>query len=270
MPVAVNAVTPSTASVPPARCCVRPVLPRVPSGLLDRLRELPITAELPTVQFPSGLSADGQPVFAAFASRDSAGQLGSVGVGSAAFGSAALGSVAFRTAPVAPVWSGPPATPPRLATSPDGAARQRSQAVPSHLSSPDHQASLDHPASTVHLRRRMSSRAGFGAAAVAAVAVGMLASHRCCRRWGSHDHEPTSCSRCSFLEWLRRVAVVRPDRDRAAHLHSQPQVADFGVDCIGGRRTSPGSQPLRTGPPRPTPGSSIRRSPSTPAKGVEE
>ena len=150
--------------------------PRAPSGLLDRLRELPITAELPTVQFPSGLSADGQPVFAAFASRDSAGQLGSVGVGSAAFGSAALGSVAFRTAPVAPVWSGPPATPPRLATSPDGAARQRSQAVPSHLSSPDHQASLDHPASTVHLRRRMSSRAGFGAAAVAAVAVGMLAS----------------------------------------------------------------------------------------------
>jgi anti-sigma factor RsiW len=49
-----------------ARAALRAALsPRLPAGLFERLRELPITAELPLVQFPAALSADGQPLFAA-------------------------------------------------------------------------------------------------------------------------------------------------------------------------------------------------------------
>jgi anti-sigma factor RsiW len=48
-----------------ARAALRSALsPRLPAGLFERLRELPITAELPLV-LPAALSAEGQPLFAA-------------------------------------------------------------------------------------------------------------------------------------------------------------------------------------------------------------
>ena len=48
-----------------ARAALRSALsPRLPAGLFERLRELPITAELPLVQLPSAVSAEGQPLFA--------------------------------------------------------------------------------------------------------------------------------------------------------------------------------------------------------------
>ena len=50
-----------------ARAALRSALtPSLPSGLLERLRELPSTAELPTSHIAAALSADGQPLFAAF------------------------------------------------------------------------------------------------------------------------------------------------------------------------------------------------------------
>jgi hypothetical protein len=49
-----------------ARAALRSALtPRLPAGLFERLRELPITAELPPVLFPSVVSADGQAFYAA-------------------------------------------------------------------------------------------------------------------------------------------------------------------------------------------------------------
>jgi anti-sigma factor RsiW len=49
-----------------ARAALRSALrPRLPDGLFERLRELPITAELPLIQCPAALSAEGQPLFAA-------------------------------------------------------------------------------------------------------------------------------------------------------------------------------------------------------------
>jgi len=48
-----------------ARAALRSALrPRLPDGLFERLRELPITAELPLIQCPAALSAEGQPLFA--------------------------------------------------------------------------------------------------------------------------------------------------------------------------------------------------------------
>jgi hypothetical protein len=48
-----------------ARAALRSALrPRLPDGLFERLRELPITAELPLIQCPAAISADGQPLFA--------------------------------------------------------------------------------------------------------------------------------------------------------------------------------------------------------------
>ena len=46
-----------------ARAALRSALqPRLPAGLFERLRELPITAELPLIQCPAALSADGPAV----------------------------------------------------------------------------------------------------------------------------------------------------------------------------------------------------------------
>jgi anti-sigma factor RsiW len=48
-----------------ARAALRSALrPRLPDGLFERLRELPITAELPFIKCPAALSAEGQPLFA--------------------------------------------------------------------------------------------------------------------------------------------------------------------------------------------------------------
>ncbi len=48
-----------------ARAALRSALiPRLPAGLFERLRELPITVELPLIHVPAALSAEGHPLFA--------------------------------------------------------------------------------------------------------------------------------------------------------------------------------------------------------------
>lgn len=149
--------------------------PSVPTGLLERLRELPITAELPAIRFPSGLSADGQPMFAAFSGPGPVAEAGPT----------ALGAAGFGTAPFSSPWSGPATSPPvlaaPLASSPavPGAALTPARALSSTtagVDAPVEAGPHDHPGSSGHPRRRASSRTGLGAAAVAVVAVGMLAS----------------------------------------------------------------------------------------------
>ena len=167
--------------------------PSVPSGLLDRLRELPITTDLEGTRFPSGLSADGQPMFAAFAGPApmttapmttapmTTAPMTTAPVTTAPMTTASIASVleptGFHTAALAPAWSTTRPAPmirdaAALAPTPARAG------LPRHFPHPGLGAVRPHrgPAAAAPVRRRTSSRAGLGVAAVAAVAVGMLAS----------------------------------------------------------------------------------------------
>lgn len=120
-----------------ARAALRSALsPRLPAGLFERLRELPITAELPLIQLPAALSAEGQPLFAS-------------------------------TGAVEPTRSARPATPPSVAPPMVLPVEPFPTPVPS-----DRQTLLAADAA----RRRASARVGLGATAVAVFAVGVLAT----------------------------------------------------------------------------------------------
>jgi hypothetical protein len=122
-----------------ARAALRSALsPRLPAGLFERLRELPITAELPLV-LPAALSADGRPLFAPAAPRD-------------AVATELIAVEPVAVEPVAPL------------------------SVPAMAPFPAPVPSDPHVLLAAAAHRRASARVGIGATAVAVLAVGVLAT----------------------------------------------------------------------------------------------
>lgn len=146
--------------------------PTVPLGLMDRLRELPDTADLPVpTRSAAGLSPDGQPVFAAFGTRSGPG--GSCATeasrprGTDRVATATVTATAASLIP--PPLMPPPLMSPPLMSPPLIPALGFVPPVPARTRAAS-------PSGADRHRRLASPASGLAAAATAAVAVGLLAS----------------------------------------------------------------------------------------------